>query len=188
MSDRVSPASPILDGQLRDSQSLDGSGDRVLRQRMRVAARKGGWVLLEAERAGACGACAARAGCRAGALGAMLSGGPARVVLPEPDVRIGEEVEVAMSGAAFLRASALAYLLPPAALSAAAAFAAAAGLSDGEAALLCAPTLLLSLAPLWLAERLGDARRALRVRRGAEAASAPIPDPQISRGECDACG
>lgn len=169
MSDRGAP--PDDPAQERDPD------DRVLRQRMRVAAQRDGWVLLEADRASACGACAARPGCGAGALTEALGGGPARLVAPQDRAApVGEEVEVAMSGAMFLRLSALAYLLPPASLAALAALAAATGLSDATLALLCLPTLALSLTPLWLAERGGGAGRALRIER-TPPQDAAAPDP-----------
>ncbi|MEL6979516.1 MAG: SoxR reducing system RseC family protein [Pseudomonadota bacterium] len=150
--------------------------DRILRRRMRVVDRKDGWALLEGERETGCAACAAKTRCGAQGISSLLSAGRARLAAPESGrspARIGDEVEVEMCAAAFLRASALAYLLPPASLAAVAAFAAASGLTDAATALLCAPALALSLIPLWLAERAGGLRRSLRVAPLAPALAAP---------------
>ncbi|MCB2100104.1 MAG: SoxR reducing system RseC family protein [Rhodobacterales bacterium] len=131
------------------------AGDRILLKSLRVVAVREGWACLESPRGGACASCSGTATC-AGAALARLSG-PRRTWLPvrSAPVPVGSRVDVALDGGAFVRASVLAYLLPPAGLAVAAALAAAAGLSDGATALLCLAVLPLTLVPARLAERGG---------------------------------
>ncbi len=133
----------------------DTLGPERLSQTMRVTAVTGDRVRLEAPRAAACHACAARQGCGAGALTEML-GGRTVLDLPRPgDVAVGQEVRVTLPGSSFLTAAGLAYLLPPAALALGAGVGAALGWSDAVLALVCGPVFAVSFWPLVRAERRG---------------------------------
>ncbi|WP_171060707.1 SoxR reducing system RseC family protein [Poseidonocella sp. HB161398] len=138
---------------------------RQLRQTLKVVSAGDGYAELEAARAEACGACAGRAGCGAGALAEMAAKGDCRTLrLPtEMGLAPGDRVVVAMESGAFLSAAMRAYLLPPAALALTAAISAAAGLPDLIAALLCLPALALALLPLRQAERRGRLGGSLRI-------------------------
>ncbi|TCP43347.1 SoxR reducing system RseC family protein [Rhodovulum marinum] len=147
---------------------------RALRQTLRVVGVEGARVRLAGDRLSGCAACAARAGCGAGALAEMLDAGPLEITLPRgAPVAPGDRVVVAMEGGAFLGAAGLAYLLPPAALVAAAAGFAALGLSDLWVAALCAPVLALALLPAWRADRRGRIAAALRIEEVIPAGARP---------------
>lgn len=137
---------------------------RALRQTLKVVGVDGSRVRLRADRMSGCANCAARQGCGTGALAELLDTGPLEITLPRPGtVAPGDEVIVSISGSAFLGATGLAYLLPPAALVVAAGVFSAAGLSDLYTALLCLPVLALSLLPARRADRRGRLASALHI-------------------------
>ncbi|MCO8144601.1 SoxR reducing system RseC family protein [Rhodovulum tesquicola] len=142
----------------------DPEDPRALRQTLRVAGVEGAVVRLEASRLSGCAACAARAGCGAGALAELLDAGPLEIALPRiGHVAPGDQVVVSIPGTAFLGAAGLAYLLPPAALVLAATGFSAGGLSDLWVALLCVPVLALSFLPARRADSRGRFASALRI-------------------------
>lgn len=148
--------------------------DGLMRRRLRVAAVERGQVRLTAERASACGGCAARAGCAAGALAEMA--GAAELVLPlarTGPVAPGDEVTLALPATAFLGAAGLAWLAPPASIAAVAALGGGLGWPDWLVALFGAAALLLSLANLRGAERRGRLLAALAVEPAPCAGTAP---------------
>lgn len=83
----------------------------------RVVAQGEGFVWVETERRSSCGACAARHGCGTGLL-ARRGAGPVLVrawsgkSLKSRDVKLGDEVMLAMDESAFLLGSVTLYLLP----------------------------------------------------------------------------
>ena len=140
------------------------AGDQdCLRQTLTVVSVGAGHAELAAFRASGCAACAAKAGCGAGALAEML-GGSHRLRLPSPMPLVpGDQVVVRMDSGAFLGAALRAYLLPPLSLVGVAAGGAVAGLPDWATAALCLPALALSLLPLARAEGREVARASLRI-------------------------
>lgn len=133
----------------------------TLRETLRVVAVEGGQVRLSGDRASACAACSARAGCGAGALAGLIGGRHELRVDRGLPVAVGEEVTVAMSRGAFLGAVLRAYLLPCLALVSVALASAFLDLSDIVTALLCFPALALAVLPLRRAERRERANSAL---------------------------
>ncbi|MEM6677809.1 MAG: SoxR reducing system RseC family protein [Pseudomonadota bacterium] len=136
----------------------------TLSQTLTVVALEDGRVVLGIERAAACAGCAARSGCGAAALAEMAPDQRLSVV-PPPGLSLvpGDSVVVSMPTAPFLTAAGLAYLLPPAAIAAAAAGFSALGLPDPVVLLLSLLVLALSFLPLRLAEREGGLIADLRV-------------------------
>lgn len=147
------------------SLPAEGADDpRALRQRLRVAGVQGGMVRLQADRLSGCAACAARAGCGAGALADLVEAGPLEISLPDTGgIAPGDKVIVTLPGGAFLGAAGLAYLVPPLALVLGAAGFSALGLGNLATALACLPVLALSLLPARLAERRGRLAAAMTI-------------------------
>lgn len=126
---------------------------RLLSESLRIVALEPDRVVLAVNRAAGCAACGARKGCAAQAL-AKASQGP-HLALARPlgvALAVGDDVDVSMSGDAFLAAVGLAYLLPAVALVAAVCVAAAAGVSDMGQAAAGIAALALGFVPLARAE------------------------------------
>lgn len=137
---------------------------RALSARARVVAVANGRLRLVAERGAACGACAARRDCGAGALAEMEPAAVLDIAAP-PGLQLapGDEVEVTIPAGRFLGAAGLAYLLPPVVLVTGTAACAALGLGDLATAAACLPLLALSFLPLVVLERRGGLEGALRI-------------------------
>lgn len=128
--------------------------DRLLRQKVRVVDVRDGTAELEVDRASACAACALRNGCGSKVLADM--GPSSSICVADPGgVLPGQDVEVTLSGGAFLRAVALAFLMPTLAVVAAGAFGKILGLTSIATAILAAAGLIAALLPLRFAERRG---------------------------------
>ncbi len=108
----------------------------MIEERGRVVAVEGPYAWVEASGGGACGTCAARAGCGTASLQAWLGRRRRRVrALNRAGARPGDEVVVGLAEGALLRGSVLVYLTPLAGLLAGGLAAALlAGPADGPAA------------------------------------------------------
>lgn len=140
------------------------TGPRDLRERLRVVAVKGESLVVAADRASACAACAEAKGCGTKALMSMHRTDLMMIARPAGlAVVAGDEVEVAISGNNLLAGAGLAYLLPALAFVVALAVATGAGLSDWGAALVGSVVLMFSFLPVVLVERRARLSRALHV-------------------------
>lgn len=140
------------------------TGPRDLRERLRVVAVKGESLVVAADRASACAACAEAKGCGTKALLSMSRTDLMTIDRPPGlSVVAGDEVEVAISGNSLLAGVGLAYLLPAVAFVVALSGATGAGLSDGASALVALIVLALSFLPVIFVERQARLTRALQV-------------------------
>lgn len=128
---------------------------RSLSRCLRVRSVNETAVELEVSQASACGACALRSGCGAGALAEMAGLKTFSVPLPTNPPAPGDQVELSVPGNVFLRMVALAFLLPAGALVVAVVVGSAAGLTDIAVAFVAALALILSFWPLRIAEQRG---------------------------------
>ena len=140
------------------------TGARDLRERLRVVAVRGESLVVAADRASACAACAEVKGCGTKALLSMSRSDQMTIHCPPGlAVAAGDEVDVALSGNSFLAGVGLAYLLPALAFVIALALATGAGLSDLGAALVGGVVLMFAFLPLVVLERRARLSRALQV-------------------------
>ncbi len=146
-----------MTGDARDPAAAPG-----LRRSLRVRAVAPGSLTLEAPRAAACGACAARAGCGAGALAELVGGTAALTVPCDAAPKAGDHVEVEMAAGVFLGVVLRAYLWPVVGVVVLAIAALAAGLPDWLTAALSLPVMAACWWPLRRAEK--AARHAAPVR------------------------
>lgn len=120
------------------TDSDPGRAVGLVEQQGRVVAVAPGLAWLETSRRGACGGCSSSGACATPILGTLAGSGASGARIQVEDhlgLRVGEGVVVGVPDGALLRASALAYLLPPALLVLAAAGAGALGLGDLGSAL-----------------------------------------------------
>lgn len=104
-----------------------------------VTGRDGNRVEIELQRASACGGCELSQGCGTGALGRLLGRRSKPLVIEtRQDLKPGDRLELALSEAALVKVSLLAYGLPLLCMIAAALCAAALGAADHWVALLAA--------------------------------------------------
>jgi sigma-E factor negative regulatory protein RseC len=137
---------------------------RLMLQTLRVAAVQNGRAELRLQRASACASCGARKRCATSVLADLSHNEPATLSLPfRDDLKSGDEVVVSLPGNTFLKAAALAYLVPPLALVLSTALLTGLGWPDATVALACIPVLALSLVPLIVAEWRGRTEAALRI-------------------------
>lgn len=160
----------------------------LVEQRARVIAVAPGLAWLETSRAGACGGCSSTSACAVRVLGSLAGSGAATAPILVTDhlgLRIGDRVVVGIPDGTLIRASALAYLLPPALLVLAASGAGALGLGDLGSALVGLIGLALGLTLTWLLTGGAAARGSYRpvlVRRHQALPSVTFNFQQIERG------
>lgn len=140
------------------------TGARDLRERLRVVAVRGESLVVAADRASACAACAEAKGCGTRVLVSLRRADLMTIDRPAGlAIAAGDEVDVAISGNSFLAGVGLAYLLPALAFVIALALATGAGLSDLGAALVGGVALMFAFLPLVVLERRARLSRALQV-------------------------
>jgi sigma-E factor negative regulatory protein RseC len=160
------------------------AAEPMLRETLRVVAVGEGRVELEARRASACTACAAKRACATGVMAEMGriadrgQDGVERISLPHHGpASPGDSAVVVMPSSAFLRAAGLAYLFPVLALVLCVSLCQALGLSDLIAAALCVPLLALSFLPFRASEKRGRLGAALTIEEiipASKLAGAPV--------------
>ena len=140
------------------------TGPRDLRERLRVVAVRGESLVVAADRASACAACAEAKGCGTRVLVSLHRTDLMTIARPAGLAVVpGDAVEVALSGNSLLAGVGLAYLLPALAFVIALALATGAGLSDLGAALVGGIVLMFAFLPLVVLERRARLSRALQV-------------------------
>jgi len=140
------------------------AGPRDLRERLRVIAVKADSLVVAADRASACAACAEAKGCGTRVLASMSQS--SLMTIGRPDglmVAAGDEVDVSISGNSLLAGAGLAYLLPAVAFVVALSAATIAGLSDAGSAVVALIVLPISFLPVIFVERRARLAQALRV-------------------------
>lgn len=153
-------------------QETEWDAPRRLRQPGRVVGVEGGTARIAVDAVAGCGTCAARSGCATRAVNELGGRQRTELCLPVPGtVTPGQPVLVTMPASDFLAAATLALLLPATAFVGAIWLCSVLLLSAVHAVPLCAGTVLLSLCPLWRAERSGRIRGRLRVEPD------PMPEP-----------
>ncbi|NEX19836.1 SoxR reducing system RseC family protein [Thiorhodococcus mannitoliphagus] len=151
--------------------------ERIIEETATVVAVEDGFAWVEADRRSACGHCGSADACGTGTLAKLFRQGRTRLRIHDPmGLRNGERVTIAVQGGTLLRASFTAYMLPLAALVAAAGLATAMQLTEGLVAIAGVAGLG---AGLWLSGRLtGGIQGRDRYRPiliGRAGFSAPVP-------------
>ena len=140
------------------------TGARDLRERLRVVAVRGESLVVAADRASACAACAEAKGRGTRVLVSLRRADLMTIDRPAGlAVAAGDEVDVAISGNSFLAGVGLAYLLPALAFVIALSVATGAGLSDGASAVVALIVLPLAFLPVAFLERRARLHRSLQV-------------------------
>ena len=129
---------------------------RMMRQTLQVLSVSGGQMQVGGARASGCSACQVQSGCALSALKQRAGAASAQVTLPAQAGQVpGDAVEVDLPATAFLRAAALAFLLPSLALVLVVAAGSALGVPTAGLMLACLPVLALALVPLRRLEQAG---------------------------------
>ncbi|WP_425090872.1 SoxR reducing system RseC family protein [Tropicimonas sp. S265A] len=129
---------------------------RRMKQRGRVVHAANGRVQVEVDPAPGCGACAARAGCGTSALAEILKSRPTPLTFRcDAPLQSGQDIDVSLPAADFIKAACLAFLLPATVLVGAIWITSMLALPVVASSAFAGAAFGLSFLPLWLAERRG---------------------------------